>query len=74
MSLTPHTLAADTLLVDAISNDAEALHWLVALNPVFAVLLDPDHRNAACRARLVVPVGRAPGRRSRRRRTASEPE
>jgi uncharacterized protein (DUF2249 family) len=46
MSLTPHILAADTLLVDAISDDSEALHRLVALNPVFAVLLDPDHRNA----------------------------
>ena len=46
MSLTPHALAADTLLVDAISDDAEALHRLAALDPVFAVLLDPDHRNA----------------------------
>jgi hypothetical protein len=45
MSLTPHTLAADTLLVDAISDDSEALHRLIGLNPVFAVLLDPDHRN-----------------------------
>ena len=44
MSLTPHTLAADTLLVDAISDDTEALHRLIALNPVFAVLLDPEHR------------------------------
>jgi uncharacterized protein (DUF2249 family) len=46
MSLTPHTLAADTLLANVIAEDAEALHRLVALNPVFAVLLDPDHRNA----------------------------
>ncbi|GEO39132.1 hypothetical protein SAE02_32800 [Skermanella aerolata] len=46
MSLTPHTLVTDTLLVDVIAGDAEAIHRLIALNPVFAVLLDPDHRNA----------------------------
>ena len=46
MSLTPHPLTTDMLLVDVISGDAEAIHRLIGLNPVFAVLLDPDHRNA----------------------------
>ena len=46
MSLTPHPLTTDMLLVDVIAGDAEAIHRLIGLNPVFAVLLDPDHRNA----------------------------
>jgi uncharacterized protein (DUF2249 family) len=46
MSLTPHPLTTDMLLADVIAGDAEAIHRLIGLNPVFAVLLDPDHRNA----------------------------
>ena len=46
MSLTPHPLTTDMLLADVIAGDAEAIHRLIALNPVFAVLLDPEHRNA----------------------------
>src|SRR4051794_12156742 len=46
MSLTPHPLTTDMPLVDVIAGDAEAIDRLVALNPAFAVLLDPEHRNA----------------------------
>jgi uncharacterized protein (DUF2249 family) len=46
MSLLPHPLTTDTLLVDAIAGDAEALNRLTGLNPVFGALLDPAHRNA----------------------------
>jgi uncharacterized protein (DUF2249 family) len=34
------------LLADVIAGDAEAIHRLIALNPVFAVLLDTEHQNA----------------------------
>jgi len=34
------------LLVEVLAGDAEAIHRLTTLNPVFAVLLDPGHRNA----------------------------
>src|SRR3954469_22045769 len=46
MSLTQHPLTTDMLLADVIAADAEAVRRLIALNPVFAVLLDPEHRNA----------------------------
>jgi len=46
MSLTPHPLTTDMLLADVIAGDAEAIPRLIGLNPVFAALLDPDHRNA----------------------------
>jgi uncharacterized protein (DUF2249 family) len=46
MSVTPHPLTTDMLLSDVIAGDAEAIGRLIALNPVFGVLLDPDHRNA----------------------------
>ena len=46
MTFTPHPLTTDMLLADVIAGDAEAIHRLTALNPVFAVLLDPEHRNA----------------------------
>ena len=39
MTLTPHPLTTDMLLADVIAGDAEAIHRLTALNPVFAVLL-----------------------------------
>src|SRR4051812_23744524 len=46
MSLLPNPLTTETLLVDAIAGDAEVLHRLIGLNPVFGALLDPGHRNA----------------------------
>ena len=46
MSLLPYPLTADLLLADVIAGDAETLGRLTGLNPVFAVLFEPEHRNA----------------------------
>src|SRR3954454_8455038 len=46
MSLPPYPLTADLLLADVIAGDAETLGRLTGLNPVFAVLFEPEHRNA----------------------------
>jgi uncharacterized protein (DUF2249 family) len=46
MTFTPNPLTTDMLLADVIAGDAEAIHRLTGLNPVFAVLLDPEHGNA----------------------------
>ncbi|UEM18520.1 DUF2249 domain-containing protein [Skermanella mucosa] len=46
MSVTSFPLTTDMLLADVIAGDGEAIGRLARLNPVFAVLLEPEHRNA----------------------------
>ncbi len=56
-----HPLTTDTLLADVVAADARALDRLAGLNPVFAVLLDPEHRNAMAGQ---IRLGEAAGRRT----------